>query len=72
MIDGYAYIMPQRSWVNLGFFRGAVLADPECLLEGTGVRMRHVKMRSIQDTNRAGVRELIQAACAERSSATGR
>ena len=36
MIDGYAYIMPFKSWVNLGFFRGTSLADPCNLLEGTG------------------------------------
>lgn len=69
MIDGYAYIMPQRSWVNLGFFRGASLPDPHGLLEGTGVGLRHVKMRSRQDTERPGVRELIESACTERRRA---
>ena len=68
MIDGYAYILPYRSWVNLGFYRGTSLTDPEKLLEGTGARMRHVKMRSVEDVNRPGVRELIREACAERKS----
>ena len=72
MIDGYAYIMPFKSWVNLGFFRGASLPDPYNLLEGTGAKMRHVKMRSLGDTARAGVRELIMAAYSERKSAQGR
>ena len=36
MTDGYAYIMPKRGYINLGFYQGAVLADPEQLLEGTG------------------------------------
>ena len=71
MIDGYAYILPYRSWVNLGFYRGASLADPEKLLEGTGVRMRHVKMRSVEDVQRPGVRGLIREACAERRAALG-
>ena len=28
MTDGYAYIMPKRGYVNLGFYQGALLADP--------------------------------------------
>lgn len=45
MIDGYAYILPYKSWVNLGFYQGVDLADPDGLLEGTGKKMRHVKIR---------------------------
>lgn len=71
MIDGYAYILPYRSWVNLGFYRGTSLTDPEKLLEGTGARMRHVKMRTVEDVERPGVRELIREACAERRAAFG-
>lgn len=71
MIDGYAYILPYRSWVNLGFYRGASLTDPEKLLEGTGARMRHVKMRSVGDVQRPGVRGLIREASAERKAALG-
>lgn len=71
MIEGYAYILPYRSWVNLGFYRGTSLADPENLLEGTGARMRHVKMRSVEDVERPGVRGLVREACAERKAALG-
>ena len=28
MLDGYAYILPHKKWVNLGFYQGADLADP--------------------------------------------
>ena len=44
MTDGYAYIMPMRGYINLGFYQGAVLADPERLLAvgtGTGLRSRN-------------------------------
>ena len=71
MIDGYAYIMPFKSWVNLGFYRGTSLTDPHKLLEGTGARMRHVKMRTVEDVERPGVRGLIREACAERRAALG-
>lgn len=34
MTEGYAYIMPMRGYVNLGFYQGASLEDAR--LEGTG------------------------------------
>ena len=52
----------QRDWVNLMLASGAGLPDPDGLLEGTGKRARHVKLRSIADVDRAGVRALIEAA----------
>ena len=71
MIDGYAYILPYKRWINLGFYQAVDLADPEGLLEGTGARMRHVKIRSIDDANLPAVRELIQDSF-ERRKATRR
>src|SRR6187399_1375593 len=47
MTDGYAYIMPKRGYVNLGFYQGAMLKDPDRLLEGTGKGLRHVKIHSV-------------------------
>ena len=69
MIDGYAYILPHRSWVNLGFYQGASLPDQESMLEGTGAKMRHVKIRSPEDASRADVRALVEAAIGERTAA---
>lgn len=66
MIDGYAYVMPHSEWVNLGFFQGASLNDPGGLLEGSGAKMRHVKVRSIADADRPEIRKLVAAAVAER------
>ena len=68
MTDGYAYIMPMRGYINLGFYQGALLADPERLLEGTGKGLRHVKIRSLADANRPSVRALVAAAFARRRS----
>lgn len=68
MTDGYAYIMPKRGYINLGFYQGAVLADPAGLLEGTGKGLRHVKIRSLADANRHPVRALIAKALARRKS----
>ena len=66
MTDGYAYIMPKRGYVNLGFYQGALLADPAGLLEGTGKGLRHVKIRSLADANRPPVRALVAKAVARR------
>ena len=62
MIDGYAYILPHKRWVNLGFYQGADLPDPEGLLEGTGARMRHVKVHSLDDVDRPALRALLESA----------
>ena len=64
MTDGYAYIMPMRGYINLGFYQGAVLPDPERLLEGTGKGLRHVKIRSLAEAKRPSVRALVAAALA--------
>ena len=69
MIDGYAYILPHSGWVNLDFYKGAELPDPKALLEGTGARMRHAKIRSVDDARRPAIRALVAAALAERKRA---
>ena len=57
-------IAPQRKYVNLMFARGTELADAEQLLEGTGKRARHVKVRSPEDVEKPGVRTLLKEAVA--------
>ena len=71
MIDGYAYILPYKRWVNLGFYQGVELADPEGLLEGTGAKMRHVKVRTVGEARQAAVRALVKGAL-ERRRVSGR
>ena len=72
MLDGYAYVMPHAKWVNLGLYQGAALPDPDGLLEGTGARLRHVKVRSVEDAARPALRALLDAAVAERRAALGK
>lgn len=69
MSEGYCYIMPHKRWVNLGFYKGVGLDDPEGLLEGTGKNLRHVKIKTPDDAGLPAVRELIRAAFRERRSA---
>ncbi len=70
MSESYAYLAPQRSWVNLGFYHGALLDDPLRLVEGTGARIRHVKVRPGDDD--ASLCALLEQAKAERAAALGR
>jgi len=71
MSEGYVYIMSHKNWVNLGFFQGASLPDNERLLEGTGARMRHIKVSDIVTADSPAVRTLIEAARDERRTANG-
>lgn len=71
MSEAYAYIMPQSSYVNLGFFYGTALPDPEGLLEGSGRTMRHVKIRSLEAAGQPAIRDLLRAALQERREALG-
>jgi len=47
--------------VNVGFFNGAMLADPAGLLLGSGKRMRHVKLLPYADENTKALEALIVA-----------
>jgi len=61
----FAYVGVFRAHVNVGFFRGADLHDPSSLLEGTGKRMRHVKIRLGVDLDAAALAALLSAAYAD-------
>src|SRR5687767_5992443 len=58
----FAYVDAFTAHVNVGFFRGAEIEDPEGLLEGTGKFMRHVKLRPERDVNATALRKLVETA----------
>jgi hypothetical protein len=61
----FAYVNAFRTHVNVGFFRGAEIADPDHLMEGTGRFMRHVKLRTEDDVDAAALTRLIETAYAD-------
>jgi len=61
----FAYVDTFQRHVNVGFFRGAELADVSGLLEGTGKAMRHVKLRPGQTIDEVALSQLIRAAYAD-------
>jgi hypothetical protein len=60
--DGFCHIATYRTHVNLGFNRGALLPDPNGLLEGTGKLIRHITIYSENDLARPIVRRFLQSA----------
>jgi hypothetical protein len=61
---GIAALACHSRWVSLGFVHGASLADPSRILEGSGKKVRHVKIHSEAELGerRRAVRALILAA----------
>ena len=58
----FGYVNAFRDHVNVGFFRGAEIADPNRLLEGTGKFMRHVKLRPSIEVDSTALTRLIENA----------
>ncbi|HEX4641255.1 MAG TPA: DUF1801 domain-containing protein [Chthoniobacterales bacterium] len=58
----FGYVNAFKAHVNVGFFRGAELADAKRLLEGTGKFMRHVKLSPERDVDAAALTKLIETA----------
>jgi hypothetical protein len=58
----FGYVNAFANHVNVGFFHGSALPDPARLLEGSGKRMRHVKLRPGQELDSAALADLIDAA----------
>jgi hypothetical protein len=61
----FGYVNAFTAHVNVGFFRGAEIADPDGLLEGTGKFMRHVKLRPDREVDEAALERLIETAYAD-------
>ena len=54
-------LIPHAGWLNLQLADGAVLPDPEGRIEGTGKRIRHVKLRSADAAADPAVRAIVRA-----------
>lgn len=61
----FGYVNVFTSHVNVGFFQGAGLPDPERLLQGAGKFMRHVKLRLDTPLNSEALSRLIEDAYAD-------
>jgi hypothetical protein len=61
----FGYVNAFKDHVNVGFFFGALLKDSARLLEGTGKRMRHVKLWPGQNVDAVALSNLIDVAYAD-------
>lgn len=55
-------ISPHKQHVNLHFYKGVHLSDPQGLLAGSGKALRHVKVQQPADIQAEAIKQLIQEA----------
>jgi len=60
-------IIPHSAHVNLQLADGVDLPNPDGKIEGTGKRVRHIKVRSIEDARSTWVKSAIAAQVAVRA-----
>jgi hypothetical protein len=58
----FAYIKAFKNAVNFGFWRGVDLRDPKGVLQGSGGKMRHIKLSQLADIDAELFSELIRQA----------
>ena len=58
----FAYVNVHKTHIGIGFYMGAYLPDPQKLLEGSGKRMRHVKIHHGKNVNENALIQLVSDA----------
>ena len=58
----FAYIKAFKNSVNFGFWRGVDIHDPHGLLQGTGEKMRHIRLTSPEDIDGEAFTDFIHQA----------
>jgi hypothetical protein len=67
MSEAYCYLIAFNDHVNLGFFHGTEI-DSDGILEGTGAKLRHTKIRNLKDLKNPKLKKLILKAINDRKS----
>lgn len=60
--DGFCHVVTYQNCVNLGFNRGALLDDPDKVLEGSGKLIRHLRVHDPDELDRPLLRRFLRAA----------
>jgi hypothetical protein len=58
----FCYIKAFPRYVNLGFWRGASLSDPDGLVRRSGEKMGHVRIAELDDIAEQPLRRLVREA----------
>lgn len=67
MSEAYCYLIPFEVYVNFGFYHGTSI-DSDGILEGTGAKIRHIKIRNVSDLDNPRLRELVLKAIKDRKN----
>ena len=67
MSEAYCYLIPFNDYVNFGFYHGTSI-DSVGILEGTGAKIRHIKIRNVSDLDNPLLRKLVLRAIQDRKS----
>ncbi len=59
-----AFLRGSKKHVTFGFWRGAEHDDPKGLLEGSGSKMRHMKIENVERLDATAVSEFVRQAAA--------
>ncbi len=59
------FIKPLKDSVNLGFFYGTNIPDPDNLMTGSGKLLRHIKIKSMAEVQNPSIKFLIENALKE-------
>jgi hypothetical protein len=62
MSEHFVYIASYRTHVNLGFYQGTDMDDPDDCLEGTGAGLRHIKIKTLGQAKSPKLETYITAA----------
>ncbi|MGD2148176.1 MAG: DUF1801 domain-containing protein [Anaerolineae bacterium] len=60
----FLYIKAFKNHVNFGFWRGVDLSDETGILEGTGDKMRHVRVAGLEDIQEDVFADMVREAVA--------
>lgn len=60
--DHFIHLPAYTKYVNLGFAFGSSLDDPEGRLQGTGARIRHIRISRVEDLHDPYVQDLVRQA----------
>ena len=60
--DCFCAIIVYRNHINISFPSGASLSDPDGILHGTGKRVRHLKIKELDDLKTPAVQKILNEA----------
>ncbi len=55
----FCYLVTTKSGVNLGFYDATNINDPNQILEGTGKKMRHVKVKHVDALPKEVLKQML-------------